>query len=380
MIYVLLTWLAAPILCLRLALRRPTADRRRVLLIQTAKIGDLVCTTPVIASLKASWPDCHLTVMVNPLCAPLLAHDPAIDDLWSVPAADWRGFAGKLRLLRRLHAGRFDDCIVLSPNTAFLLLPLWAGIPRRAAMLSNFPSRSLDRCAHFLTHSERHRAGRLVLDTELELLRQLGCTHLTQRKSLRAAPHADAAISAFLGGRSAPRIGIGISSGNKLKTLSPEQLTELCENLLAALPHDLVLIGTAADRPIAAEILAKCGNRGRILDAAGAFALDVLPALMPRLDGYFGVDSGVTYIADTFDVPTVDLMGPANADDQRPTGEHAIVLRSELPCAPCSHAFRAPYHCQRGDRACVVQALPAALARAVVACLAAAASGTSRAS
>jgi ADP-heptose:LPS heptosyltransferase len=351
MFYTLLTWLAAPLL--RLFARRHSDRPRRVLLIQTAKIGDLVCTTPIIASLKASWPDCHLTVMVNPLCAPLLAHDPAVDSLWAVPATEWHGFAGKLRLLRRLRAGRFDDCIVLSPNTAFLLLPLWAGIPQRAAMLSNFPSRSLDRCARFLTRSERHRSGRLVLETELELLRKLGCAQLTTRKSLRAAPSANSDVAAFLGGRNAPRIGIGISAGNKLKALSAGQLTELCRHLLAALPHDLVLIGTTADREIAAGLKAGCDDSPRLLDAAGAFALDVLPALMPKLDAYFGVDSGVTYIADTFDVPTVDLMGPADADDQRPTSALAMVLRTDLPCAPCSHAFRAPYNCARGDRACV---------------------------
>lgn len=363
MLYTLLTWLIAPLL--RTLARRSAGTPRRVLLIQTAKIGDLVCTTPVIASLKASWPDCHLTVMVSPPCVPLLAHDPAVDALWAVPATEWQGFAGKLRLWRRLRAGHFDDCIVLSPNTAFLLLAIWAAIPRRAAMLSNFPSRSLDRCARFLTHFERHRSGRLVLETELELLRQLGCSQLTTRKSLRVAPRADAEVSAFLADRNVPRIGIGISAGNPLKALSTEQLTDLCQRLLAALPHDLVLIGTAADREIAAGITAGCASSPRLRNAAGAFALDELPALMAKLDAYFGVDSGITYIADTFDVPTVDLMGPADADDQRPTGKYAVVLRTDLPCAPCSHAFRAPYHCARGDRACVRMAAIPDVARAI---------------
>lgn len=354
MAYILLTWLFAPLLWL--SIRRARTQQRRVLLIQTAKIGDLVCTTPIIASLKASWPDCHLTVMLNPLCAPLLAHDPAVDDIWAVAAADWRGLAGKWRLLRRLRAGRFDDCIVLSPNTAFLLLPFWAGIPRRAAMLGNFPSRSLDRCRPFLTHHERHRAGQLVLATELTLLRQLGCTRHSSHKQLHAAPAAARAIDALLGSGSAPRIGIGISAGNPMKALSAAQLSGLCNALLRRLPHDLILIGTAADRATAAAILEACDHSARIIDASGALTLDELPALMPRLSVYFGVDSGVTYIADACAVPTVDLMGPANPEDQRPTGEQVIVLSTDLPCAPCSHAFRAPYQCARGDRACVTEA------------------------
>jgi ADP-heptose:LPS heptosyltransferase len=369
MLYFLLTWLAAPLLRLRIALGRRRPGPRRVLLIQTAKIGDLICTTPVIASLKAGWPDCLLTVMVNPVCAPLLAHDPAVDDLWAVPASEWHGLTGKLRLLSRLRAACFDDCIVLSPNAAFLLLPLWAGIPRRAAILSNFPGRSLDRCARFLTHRERHRGGRLLLDTELVLLAVLGCDHPVRRKRIHPAPGAAGQVAEFLAGRSAPRIGVGVSSGNPLKALSAAQLTTLCDRLLASLPHDLVLIGTAADQPVAEHIRRRC-DAVRILDAAGTFGLDVLPALMPRLAGYVGVDSGITYLADAFDIPTVDLMGPANADDQRPTGHHALVLHTDLECAPCSHAFRAPYQCARGDRACVANADPVRLAEQVVAAVA----------
>jgi len=91
---------------------------------------------------------------------------------------------------------------------------------------------------------------------------------------------------------------------------------------------------------------------------------------MPQLAGYVGVDSGITYLADAFDIPTVDLMGPANADDQRPTGPGALVLRTDLECAPCSHAFRAPYHCARGDRACVTNCNPIRLADQVVAAIA----------
>jgi hypothetical protein len=59
-------------------------------------------------------------------------------------------------------------------------------------------------------------------------------------------------------------------------------------------------------------------------------------------------------------------MGPADADDQRPGGARAIVLRPDLPCAPCSHAFKTPYHCAIGTRACVRDAALDAFVRATV--------------
>ncbi len=92
----------------------------------------------------------------------------------------------------------------------------------------------------------------------------------------------------------------------------------------------------------------------RIMNAAGMLSLQELPALIKRLSLYVGVDSGITYLADALDIPVIDIMGPADPEDQRPTGRKAQIIRTELPCAPCSHAFRAPYHCKIKTRACVV--------------------------
>ena len=58
-------------------------------------------------------------------------------------------------------------------------------------------------------------------------------------------------------------------------------------------------------------------------------------------------------MADALGVPVVDFMGPADDKDQRPIGRAAVVIRSAEPCAPCSHAFDAPYACHLGTRACI---------------------------
>lgn len=52
MIYLLLTWLAAPWLWWR-ASRHRVDEPRRILVIQTAKIGDFVATTPVSCTAPA---------------------------------------------------------------------------------------------------------------------------------------------------------------------------------------------------------------------------------------------------------------------------------------------------------------------------------------
>lgn len=363
MTYLLLTWLCAPLLYLRLAFRRSAAPQR-ILLIQSAKIGDMVATTPVIRAIRHTWPQAELYVLLSPLTAPLLAHNPHVTAC--LPFEAGRGLAGRLRLINLLRRYRIDTTVCLSPNLAFLLAPLWAGVSRRLSMLPNFGGASYRAAAPFLSAAEPHRAGRLVLDSAFALLRRLGVETADRRKEVFAAPGAAQKAAAQL--PAAPRpplIGIGLSAGNKLKELGSDKLCALAGLLLERSAASIVLVGSAADRVQGEEILQRLGS-ARIVNAAGSLTLAELPALLGELSAYVGVDSGVTYMADALDVPLVDIMGPADADDQRPLGPRAVVMRPGVPCAPCSHAFRAPYFCHVGTRACIVGVDPQQVAAEVL--------------
>jgi ADP-heptose:LPS heptosyltransferase len=363
MIYLFLSWLLSPLLYLRLAIRRSNPEPREILLIQTAKIGDFICTTPLFREIKRRYPCCRLSILLHPVNAPLAAQNPHIDATLYYQSADYRGLRGRLRLFNLLRAHRFDTTICVSPNLAFLLMPLWAGIPRRLAILPNYGGASYRLAAPFLSAGEPHVSGRLVLETEFRLLRALDIQPASLDKEVYATPEAESKAAAWLPAAIAHRklFGIGLSSGNKLKELGTEQLCGLIRLLLENPGNSVVLIGAAADRGQGEEIMQLLAN-GQIVNGAGAFSLAELPALLSHLAIYIGVDSGITYMADALKIPVIDIMGPADADDQRPTGAQALVLRSKLACAPCSHAFKVPYQCAIGTRACITELAPSQIA------------------
>lgn len=85
------------------------------------------------------------------------------------------------------------------------------------------------------------------------------------------------------------------------------------------------------------------GERDRLISSAGAVDLGAqLPvdSLMDRLaeaDLYIGNDSGTTHLAAQLGVPTIAIMsGDVDIEVWRPTGPRVIVLRSDVPCAPCN--------------------------------------------
>lgn len=351
MFFLLLTWLASPLLALRLLLtgkREPA----HILLIQTAKIGDMLCATPVIRALKARYPDARLTVLHAPVTRALIAGLPEVDQCLPVQSRDWKGLTGKFRLARMLAAGNHDMAIVLSPNLPLLLALCWAGIPRRLSLLPTRPGRSYRWAAPLLTDHETHVGGELVLEAVRRLLGRQRID-LGFNKTMSMADSGEKVCQDLGLGQGHHAIGIAVSSANKLKELGEEKLRDLLRELLVRFEVPIVLIGGGEDGPLAAALRAALNGNPRLIDATGRFRLDELPALMQRLRVFVGVDSGLTYLADTFDIPIVSIVGPTDPREQRPLGKNVRFVIQHPPCYPCAFVFKAPYACHTGTRECI---------------------------
>ena len=353
MFYLVITWIAAPLLYLRLMLRaKRNPEHCHILVIQTAKIGDMICSTPIFREIKRNRPDAKLTVLCSPDTAPLLENNPHVNCVISIRTKSLSGLRGKWQFVRILkhHAPNWVICI--SPNLTFLLAPLWACVPVRASVLPNFFGATYSTAKQFLTNSQKHQQGRLFSDTVYALLGPLGLVIQERKNEVFASAQADGKIDAMYNAMK-DTIGIGISSGNKLKSLPIETLCQLVQLILERTDRDVVLIGSKGDEELGTE-LSRRFKSTRLNFAIGTLSLRELPALIGRLSLFVGVDSGITYMADALDVTVIDIMGPADPEDQRPLGHNARIIPTTLPCAPCSHAFRAPYECAIGTRACVV--------------------------
>lgn len=355
MIWLLLTWLAAPFLWWR-ASRLCSQRHRRILVIQTAKIGDFVATTPVFRALRERLPGTHIVALLHPVNVALARHLDSIDHIVELPRNGFKGWQGKRWLLDQLAEG-YDGVLVLSPNLSNLLVPFWAGIPKRVSVLADRRQGSARLAWPFLTHGEPHRDGQMFRETTLRALAGLGvdvdASLLALPNEVRGAVSGQARLAELSPQLLQPVVGFGLGAGNRMKALGTEQVEALARQIVGQTSATLVLIGTEADR-VAAETLCASLPPGRAVDTTGLWELDELPVLLGTLDCFVGVDSGATYIADAIGVPVIDFMGPADADDQRPVGRRALVILSNEPCAPCSHTFDAPYRCRLGTRACIV--------------------------
>src|SRR5687768_11892640 len=95
----------------------------KVLLIRLRLIGDVVFTTPIPRALKRAFPGARVSYLVEDAAAPVVAHNPHIDELIVIRRArGWQRIRDDVALARRLRATKYDVVIDLhgGPRSSWL--------------------------------------------------------------------------------------------------------------------------------------------------------------------------------------------------------------------------------------------------------------------
>ena len=169
----------------------------KILIIQTAKIGDLICSTPVFREIKKKYPHVHLAVMVNPAAKELLEHNPYVNEVITINTKDYKGFPGKVKLSNIVRRGNYDIAICLNPNVLFAVATLWGLVPVRLGIMPTFCGATFKTASGLYTHLVRHESKRLVMETYMEMLKVIGITGGDLTKEVYRSPGADEKVEEF---------------------------------------------------------------------------------------------------------------------------------------------------------------------------------------
>ena len=362
MIYTVLTFLLYPLLSLMVALR--SRDRvERILVIQVAKIGDLVCSTPVLRTLRSLYPEASLTLLCDRgssgiLSGATLSEGGYIDDIIEIEQGDLKGLGGKIRVASLLRDRRFDLSIALSPSAAFNVIPLWALTPRRLTVAPNSEAlgSTFRTSATFNTYTEYHDLKRKVTDTYRELFVGGGlCSGGEYLSELQLGSSAEgtklvdeifSSLPALSG--DAPIVAISPGARNKLKEVEPQVYSALADKILSESGATVCLVGGPDDRDLAEGIMRAMrgggGETPRVFNLTGSVDLGTLPELIRRFSLFISADSGPLYVAVAVGVPVINICGPCYIDE-RPLGSNFGIVQPDLECVPCSYTYSTSERC-----------------------------------
>ncbi len=336
----------------------------KILLVRLRLIGDVVFTTPVIRALRRHYRDAHITYLVEPAAAAVVAHSPHVNRVWVVPhRRGWRRVADDARLAWQARRAGFDLAVDMhgGPRSAWVTwmtrAPVRVGydVAGRTWMYTRVAPRS------------RELRPRHSVVNQWDLLAALdpvfgaGPDPEVDRVEMPVAPEARRAIDARLAaagvGPDELMIVMHVSAGNPFRRWPERSFAELAAALATDGPDRRVLVTSGpSDREAAARVIADARTRtgtagARVLDGEG-WSLEELRAVMDRAALFVGGDSGPIHIAATSDVPVVGLYGPtlpARSAPWRPrTLPTASVDAGPLPCRPCDQRV-----CEPGDFRCL---------------------------
>lgn len=299
-------------------------DPEKILVIQTAFLGDLILSTVLFKQIKIRHPHSHLTVLVNKGTELVLQSNPYIDTI--LPVNKKETFKNPLLFiqflveLRKLH---FNICY--SPHFSY-----------RSSLISFF-SRAKERIGykesgfsflHTKTYTRPlkgvHEVQKLLSLLELNQIERpeifLEDGSLIEIKQvLKTIP---------------PFIAIAPSSLWETKRMPIAKFIDLIRMILEGTNYTPVIIGSKNDLSLANQIIDTLGTR--VINMTGQTNLLELSYLISIAAAVISNDSSPIHIASAFNVPTLAIFGATIPDfGYTPLSEKQFLSEVTLPCRPC---------------------------------------------
>lgn len=322
----------------------------RCVVVQTAFLGDVILTLPLLDLLRSSGRVSWIGVLAAPEGAEFLRLQGAAD---AVMGWDKRGTAGGVagtaRAVLALRDARADAALIPHRSFRSALMAALAGIPDRVGFETSGGR-------HLMTSVVRYGERGHEVERVASLAAPIGVAVPQGRVpfSVRVRVEDRDRVTAFLdaAGVAAARPLVLVAPGSRWPTKRwlPARFGAAAEALARGLGAAVVLAGTRSDAPVARSVAAAMTVPP--VDAVGRLSLGEWIALVERSSLALSNDSAGAHVAAGVGTPVVAVFGPTVPDmGFAPYTDRAQVLGVDLTCRPCGkHGHR---KCPLGHGACM---------------------------
>jgi len=320
--------------------------------VQTAFLGDVVLTTPLLAALAARHGP--VDIVTTPAAAPLLETHPAVRRV--IPydkRGAGRGWPGIRALAARLRREGYERAYLPHRSLRTAALAWLARIPVRIGFHDGWRL--------LYTEARRRPADGHEID---RLLALAGAAAATYAPGLRPTPEDERAAADLLarGGIQGPFLALAPGSiwGSKRWPYYDQLAVRL------AARGAVVAVGGPEDASLGEAIVGAVGRSGgRAVNACGKLTLRQSAALIARAAVLVTNDSAPLHLATAAGTPVVAVFGPTIPEfGFGPVGPHDVSLGvANLACRPCSP--HGPPRCPLGHHRCMRDLGPEVVAAAI---------------
>ncbi|MBD3170423.1 MAG: lipopolysaccharide heptosyltransferase II [candidate division Zixibacteria bacterium] len=321
----------------------------KTVVIQTAFLGDLLLTLPLIKALKLQDPEGEIHVLARGGCGEVLQSNPEVD---AVMEYDKSGNGTGLNMgasIAELRYRHFDRAVIPHKSLRSALIALLAEIPERVGFFSTLGYLMYSNSVEFPP------TGHQVI-RYLTLAGERGAD--VDRYPIVVYPSddnyqkADNLISEIMGGKAENIAAIAPGSVWATKRWLPEYYADLASRLIKDFDYHVILTGSRDDRDLCYDIGKLLPSSGWAI-TAGDFSIMDTAAIYARSSFVVANDSAAGHLASAVSTPVLTIYGPTvPAFGFYPVGKQNIIVeKKDLYCRPCSK--HGPRECPEGHFRCM---------------------------
>jgi len=309
---------------------------KRILIVRTDRIGDVVLSTPVIKAVREALPGAFVAMLVSPYTRDIVDGNPYLNEVIALDKKKFKGLLGSARFSGVLRKKSFDTAIVLHPMVRIHIILWLAGIRNRVGLNKKWGFLLTRRIAHTKQLGGKHEA-----DYNLDILRLVGIEPKGRELLVPVKEENRLKIKRILkeneleDGSGFVVVHPGASCPSK--RWPSERFAMVADEIINRFHKKIVIIASTNNKDFSRKMREKTENA--VLDLSGSLSVGELAALLEKSKLLISNDSGPVHIAVALGVPVVAIFGrnQPGLSSKRwgPIGKNDIVLHKDVGCIEC---------------------------------------------
>ena len=276
--------------------------------------------TPLLAVLSETYPKARFDWAVSDWARPAIVSNQRITEVISTGYGDLhkRSWQQVGDLVKRVRAGLYDTCFIVSRSGLLSYIAWQAKIPQRVGL--NISGRGFAHTIAVRPPKGEQNAAAIYLSlaraigVEEEIIDKAGIEFYPSDRSRLAVTQRLVEEMDWLGDVPLvimhPGGGTNPVLSESLKRWPVERFARLGNHLVRRYGARIVLVGAEEERPLAQAIAGLMATR--VTDLCGEVSLGEVGALCDVADLYIGNDAGPTHIAAATGCSTLAIYGPSD--------------------------------------------------------------------
>lgn len=310
---------------------------KRILVVRTDRIGDVLLSTPVIKALRDVYPNAFIAMMVSPYAKDIVSGNPCLDEVIIYDKdSKHKSWRRSIKFSQNLKKKKFEAAIILHPTNRAHLITYFAGIPKRIGFNRKFGFLLTDRIEHGKQLGERHE-----LEYTLDLVRYLGIEPKDKSPFMPIKPEAENWVADIFRQQ-------GIREIDKLLAIHPGascpskiwpnvRFAEVADRLIEKYGFKVLVVCGPKDITLAQQVIKNMHHPA--VNLAGRTSVSQLASVLKRCCLFISNDSGPVHIASAVGTPVISIFGRSQKGLSParwgPLGVKDKILHQEVGCIEC---------------------------------------------